>query len=48
MKKLQTSKRLSLSKDTLRLLETERLDDKLKKVAGGHTPTRCASGVICC
>jgi hypothetical protein len=48
MKKLQTSKRLSLSKDTLRLLESDHLEGKLKKVAGGHTPTRCLSGAVCC
>lgn len=47
--KKQITKRLSLTKDTLRLLEKDNLlGDKLKAIAGGHTPTRCTSGVICC
>jgi hypothetical protein len=47
--KKQLSKRLTLTKDTLRLLEMDsQLDDRLKAIAGGHTPTRCLSGQICC
>ncbi len=47
--KKQVTKRLTLTKDTLTLLEKDsQLGDKLKAIAGGHTPTRCTSGVICC
>jgi hypothetical protein len=47
--KKQVTKRLSLTKDTLRLLEKDNLlSDKLKFIAGGHTPTRCTSGQVCC
>lgn len=47
--KKQVMKRLTLTKDTLRLLEKDnQLGDKLKAIAGGLTPTRCNSGPICC
>ena len=47
--KKQVTKRLTLTKDTLRMLERDaQLGDKLKAIAGGHTPTRCLSGQICC
>jgi hypothetical protein len=47
--KKQVTRRLTLTKDTIRLLEKDNLlHDKLKAVAGGHTPTRCTSGQICC
>ena len=47
--KKQVTKRLTLTKDTLTLLEKDsQLGDKLKAIAGGHTPTRCNSGIICC
>jgi hypothetical protein len=47
--KKQVTKRLTLTKDTLRLLEKDsQLGDKLKGIAGGLTPTRCNSGPVCC
>jgi hypothetical protein len=47
--KKQVTKRLTLTKDTLRLLEKDnQLGDKLKAIAGGHTPTYCGSFYVCC
>jgi hypothetical protein len=48
MKKLKTLTCLTLTKDTLRLLDSPDLRTGMREVAGGITPTRCNSGQICC
>jgi hypothetical protein len=53
MNKRRVTKRLSLTKDTLRLLEKSDLpENDLRAVAGMsgvcHTPTYCGSRVVCC
>ncbi len=48
MRKLKKVHALSLTKDTLRQLDSPELRTGMREVAGGITPTRCNSGQICC
>jgi len=49
MNKRRVNRPLSLTKETLRLLEKSDLPEKnLRAVAGGHTPTYCGTKLVCC
>ncbi len=48
MKKLKNVNGLSLTKDTLKLLDSPELRDGLREAAGGAVSNRYHSGAICC